>query len=75
MQILKELWIEAETLQTRSTHEYVLDLRNRLEDTCQIARESLNEAQKVYKNYYNKSARHRTLRKGDKVLVLLPTSH
>jgi hypothetical protein len=41
MQVLKELWTESETPEIRSTYQYVLNLRNRLEETCRIARERL----------------------------------
>ncbi|XP_053381689.1 uncharacterized protein LOC128549191 [Mercenaria mercenaria] len=75
MQALKELWTESEVPETRNTYEYVLDLQNRLEETCRIARESLSNAQVEYKHHYDKKARARSLEQGDKVLVLLPTSH
>ena len=75
MQVLKQLWTEQEVPETRNTYQYVLDLKHRLEETCRVARESLNEAQGFYKHHYDKTARKRSLRVGDKVLVLLPTSH
>ncbi|XP_053400680.1 uncharacterized protein LOC128557380 [Mercenaria mercenaria] len=75
MQVLKKLWTEAETPETRNTYEYILDLRNRMEETCKIARESLHSAQETYKHHYDKSARNRNLKVGDKVLLLLPTNH
>ena len=56
-------------------YQYVLELRNRLEETCKIARDSLYDAQSVYKHHYDKSTRQRRLKKGDKVLLLLPTTH
>ena len=75
MQILKELWTEKETPEVSNTYWYVLELGNRLEETCKIARDSLYDAQSVYKHHYDKSTRQRRLTKGDKVLLLLPTSH
>ena len=75
MQVLKELWTDRETPETRSTYEYVLDLRQRLEETCQIARENLSESQRAYKHHYDKTAKRRVLKGGDKVLILLPSSH
>ena len=75
MQVLKELWTEKETPEVSNTYQYVLELRNRLEETCKIARDSLYDAQSVYKHHYDKSIRQRGLKKGDKVLLLLPTSH
>ena len=75
MQVLKELWTEKETPEVSNTYQYVLELRNRLEETCKIARDSLYDAKSVYKHHYDKSTRHIGLKKGDKVLLLLPTSH
>ena len=42
MQVLKELWTKEDTQSVKNTYQYVLDLRNRLEDTCKIGRESLH---------------------------------
>lgn len=53
----------------------MLDLKNRLEQTCEIARTSLRESQDRYKHHYDKQARPRSLKPGLKVLVLLPTDH
>ena len=75
MQVLKELWTEKETPEVSNTYQYVLELRNRLEETCKIARDSLYDAQSVYKHHYDKSTRQRRLQKGDKVLLLLPTTN
>ena len=37
--ILKELWTkEQEAEEVKTTYQYVVDLRNRLEETCQFAR-------------------------------------
>ena len=52
-----------------------MDLRNKLEETCQIARKSLEEAQSVYKQYYDRKGRNRKFSVGQKVLVLFPTEH
>ena len=41
MQDLKELWTQADTPETRNTYQYVLDLRNRLEKTYQLARDCM----------------------------------
>ena len=39
MQVLKELWTQPETSEVCNTYQYVLDLREKLEETCQLARE------------------------------------
>ncbi|XP_053378778.1 uncharacterized protein LOC128548205 [Mercenaria mercenaria] len=73
MQVLKEIWTAKENPETQNTYQYVFDLKQRLEETCKIARESLNRAQRTYKHHYDKKARKRVLKLGDKVLLLLPT--
>ena len=73
MQVLKELWTKKDTPEVKNTYQYVLDLRNRLEDTCKIARESLHQAQRHYKHHYNEKSKRREFKVGDKVPVLLPT--
>ena len=73
MQILKELWTGDCEDEIRNTYQYVLELRNRLEETCQLARESLYEVQGRQKHHYDKKARNRQFKVGQKVLVLLST--
>ena len=73
MQILKELWTGDCGDEVRNTYQYVLELRNHLEETCRLARESLYEAQGRQKHHYDKKARDRQYKVGQKVLVLLPT--
>ena len=74
LKILKELWAgEAEGREEESTYQYVLDLRNRLEHTCKLARESLSQSQEVYKHHFDKKARPRKFVTGQQVLVLRPT--
>ena len=72
MQIMKELWTKQEqTEEVRTTFQYVLDLRNRIEDTCKIARENLSKASQRQAKYFNKKAKQRKFNVGDKVLILL----
>ena len=75
MSILRELWSEeVKDDQTKTTYQYVIDLRERLERTCKVAQENLGKASKRYKRYYDRRAQKRKFKVGDKVLVLLPTS-
>lgn len=75
MAILKELWTnEVKDPQVKSTYQYVIDLREKLEQTCEFARNNLKKAAGRYKIYYDKKARERDMKVGDKVLVLLPTN-
>ncbi|KAL8576640.1 hypothetical protein ACOMHN_025115 [Nucella lapillus] len=74
--ILKELWTkEQETEEVRTTYQYVVDLRNRLEETCRFAKESLQGARAKQKKYFDRRVKRLDLKEGDKVLLLLPTNH
>ena len=76
MGVLKKLWMEEEaSTETRTTAEYITDLRNRIEQTCQIAAENMRMARAKYTRDFNKKAKERQLSVGDKVLVLLPDKH
>ena len=74
MAILRELWSgEAPDGQVISTYQYVIELRDRLEQTCKLAHENLKKVQIKQKAYYDRRARSRKFNVGDKVLLLLPT--
>ncbi|XP_033730041.1 uncharacterized protein LOC117319318 [Pecten maximus] len=74
MEILRELWTkDVDNSETKTTYQYVLDLKEKLEETCQLARENLTRARRVQKKQYDRNARRKDLGEGDKVLVLLPT--
>jgi len=47
MQILRELWTKEELdPEDKTTYEYVVDLRKRLQDTCELAHQELFEKPK-----------------------------
>ena len=74
MHILQELWTnDIDEHEMKSSYQYVLDLRERLEDTLKLAQEQLKLSQAKQKCYYNKRTKVRCFHPGDKVLVLLPT--
>ena len=74
--ILKELWTQDESEpEVRTTYQYVVDLKQRLEDTCKYAQEELGKNSEVYRRHFNKKAKSRHFPKGSKVLLLLPTDH
>ena len=76
MTIFKELWTnEIKDPEIKSTYQYVIDLREKLEYTCKMARENLEKASKRYRGYYNLKTKPRNMSVGDKVLVLLPTDN
>ena len=59
----------------RTSCQYVFNLRERMEETLQIAREELDRSQTRYKHYYDKNVCGKEFKHGDSVLVLLPTYH
>ena len=74
MQILKQLWSkEIEDPEVRSTYQYVIELRDRLESTLEIAQDNLSKMSRKYKRHYDQKAGKRQLKVGNKALVLLPT--
>ena len=67
MRILRELWTKDEVEEeTRNEYQYMLDLQEKISDTCRIAQEELE------KNQRNRKARFRRSDIGDFVKVLLP---
>ena len=76
LSILRELWSrEHNKEEVKTTYQYVVDLRNRLEKTCQLAQDELVRSAKRYKKYYDVRTRDRKFTEGEQVLVLLPTDN
>ena len=76
MAILKELWTgESESTEVKTNYQYVLELRERLEETMKLAQEELTKNQIRYKRNYDKKTKDRLFNEGDKVLVMLPTNN
>ncbi|XP_049514006.1 uncharacterized protein LOC125941102 [Dermacentor silvarum] len=74
MAILKELWTgDHKDSEAMTSYGYVMELRQRLEDTCRTAEEQLKKAKMAQKEYYDRKAKTRQLSVGDKVLLLLPS--
>ena len=74
MHILRELWTkDIDEHGVKSSYQYVLHLRERLEDTLKLALEQLKLSQAKQKCYYDKRTKVRRFQPGDKLLVLLPT--
>ena len=73
MAILRELWTdEVEDEEVRSTYDYVINLRKRLEHTCELAMKNFQKVQGKQKVYYDRQAKPCSFKVGDKVLLLLP---
>ena len=76
MAILKELWTgESESTEVKTSYQYVLELKERLEETMKLAQEELTKNQIRYKKHYDKKTKDRLFNEGDKVLVMLPTNN
>ena len=76
VQILKELWSkERDVPEVTTSYQYVLELRERLDETMRLAQAELERNQIRNKKLYNRKAKKRVFQLGDKVLVLLPTDH
>ena len=72
--ILRELWTqEIDEQEVQSGYQYLLDLRERLNDTLKLAKEQLESSQARQKKHFDKKTKARRFSPGDKVLVLLPT--
>jgi len=75
MTILKQLWTkEQQDPDVKTTYEYVINLRQRLQDTCDLAHDTLQKAQLMQKKYFDSRAKDRFFKSGDKVLLLLPSN-
>ncbi|XP_076436546.1 uncharacterized protein LOC143276045 [Babylonia areolata] len=76
LSILKEGWTEpGEEKENCTVAEYVVDLRNRIAQTCEIARQAVKKAAGTNKRYFDCKARQRTFDPDDRVYVLRPTKH
>ncbi|PIK53202.1 hypothetical protein BSL78_09912 [Apostichopus japonicus] len=74
MGILKDLWTgEIEEEEVKTTYQYVIDLKERLEETCYLAQNELAKSSSRYRKYYDARARDRKFNVDDQVLILLPT--
>ena len=51
--------------QVRTTYEYVVNLRDRLESTVSLAHENLQNMSKKYMHYYNRKSKRHNLKVGD----------
>jgi len=74
MTLLKKIWTgESEDDEVKTAYQYVIDLHERVKDTCKLAKEELTKVQTRNQQYYNRRTRDRKLSVGDSVLLLLPT--
>ena len=74
LEFLQECW-QSDTIseEDRDVHQYILKFAANLKTACQTALKSLQTQQQKSKSLFDRHARRRLLRPGDKVLLLLPT--
>ena len=71
--ILHDLWTNPElNNDTLSSYKFLIDLRERLEETAEIAATNQSQAMHKYKSYFDIKSSNRSLKVGDEILVLLP---
>ena len=76
MTILRELWTkEIEDEEVKTTYQYVIDLRGKLEEVIKLAHQNLSSASSRYKAHFDKRAKPRSFQAGDYVLLLLPAKN
>ena len=76
VQILKELWSEEGNVpEVTTSHQYVLKLRERLDETMRLAEAELEKNLIRNKKLYNRKTKKRVVQERDKVLALFPTDH
>ena len=72
LSILRELMTNQKVEpEVKTTYEYVLDLKDRLQSTCELAQIELQKSQIRQKKHYDRKTKVRTFEKGDEVLVFL----
>ena len=62
-------WTNSAALEVRNMYKYILDLRNKLEEACKLARENLQAAKGENKHHYDQKTRQRSFEVGHKVVV------
>ena len=73
LDVIRESW-EASGEREDSVVSYVLSTLERLQEMAETVEENMSKAQARQKQWYDKGARLREFKKGDPVLVLLPSS-
>ena len=64
VQILKELWtVETDGTEVKTSYQYVLELRKRLDNTMKIAQEELLKSRKKNKTLYDRRAKREISRR------------
>ena len=70
LKLLKDKWLSRSN--DVNLLKYVIEFRNRMHEAWQFARKNLKDSQTRMKTWYDRKARNRVFRPGDRVLVLFP---
>ena len=72
--LMKEQWLEEPTTDPENLVKFVVDVRTQLAEAASTVKRNVTRAQLKQKQYFDRSAKDRSLEVGDSVLVLLPSS-
>ena len=72
LDLLRDAW-ESPKSTTTDILTYVMAMREKMEEMSSLVRDNLQDAQDTQTRWYDKSARQRTFKPGQRVLLLLPT--
>ena len=73
LDVIRETW-QADMSSGESIMSYVVGMRERLEAMAELVKENVGKAQRRQKELFERQARERELKVGEKGLILLPTS-
>jgi hypothetical protein len=72
MELLRKYWTQKESEgDGKHVYKYVIDLKQRLQQTCELAQNALRKCQQRQKMYYDRKSKPKSLKVGGKVLLLL----
>ncbi|KAL2089206.1 hypothetical protein ACEWY4_016105 [Coilia grayii] len=74
LDLLREAWEQPPPAGGSSVIAYVLKMRDKMEELASLVKDNLAQAQRTQAQWYDQTARQRTLQPGQKVLLLLPTT-
>ena len=74
MQILRQLFTDEQVSpEFKLTYQHVLELRSRIQETCELAKQELTKSQIKSKVHFDKKTKHRTFTVGSLVLLMRPS--
>ena len=72
MQVLRDLWLHPERQEARTAAEHVVELRNKIAESCELVEKNLTGSAEKYKRHFDKKTKPRQFKIGSRVLVLRP---